>query len=333
WFHTMSNPSLKTNAIHLSAMTASVLWASAFLGGKYALSYLYPLRLAGIRLLLATLIVLIYMRRNPFEGLRGHYKSIIRLSIFQTIIVFSAFNLGLNLVPGSFGAVIIGSSPAVSSFVAVLMLPEERLNFRKLSGLAIGLAGIALLTVVDEPWKGPGSLHILGALLLMSCNFSTAYGSIIIKKHLSHVPSLSVNFVQSLFGGIVVLLLSYIFEPIHQAPFSFPLAGSVLFLAFITATAVSLWLRIVADANARISVISLWKFLIPSLGAVLSWLFMPDDKPSLATLFGIFAIVLSIGLTVAAPASVRAKASSIRDNRMHEEDNHDMLPTTGEQQI
>ncbi|WP_320128861.1 DMT family transporter [uncultured Sphaerochaeta sp.] len=287
--------------IQASAIFACILWASAFMGGKYALAFIPPLHLAGLRLMIASCLLLLFLRINPFKGLSGYYGWVALLSLFQTVIVFCTFNLGLNLVPGSFGAIIIGASPAVSALVAVLILKDEHMTLRKGFGLFLGLLGVVVLTLSREPWTEAGLHEFMGVGLLMICNFSSAFGYVIIKKRLQGLPPLSVNFVQTFFGGLVVFVLAFVFEPMGKVVYTVPLVLSVLFLASITAIAVSLWMVILMQPQVRISTISMWKFLIPSLGAVLSWIFIPDDKPSLLMVFVILAIVFAVVFTVSNP--------------------------------
>jgi drug/metabolite transporter (DMT)-like permease len=287
--------------VQVSAICACVLWASAFMGGKYALQYIPPLHLAGIRLMLASLLLLAFIHTNPFKGLGGRYPWIALLSLLQTVFVFSAFNLGLNLVPGSFGAIIIGSSPAVSALIAVMVMKNEHMTMRKTLGLIFGFSGIVLLTLSREPWTSAGKQQVLGACLLMSCNVSSAFGNVVIKKKLQGLPPLSLNLVQTFFGGVVVLALAFLLEPMDTVAITLPLVGSVVFLACITAIAVSLWMVVLMQPQVRISTITMWKFLIPSLGSVLSWLVIPGDNPSVIMVVVIIAIVLAVIFTVSSP--------------------------------
>jgi drug/metabolite transporter (DMT)-like permease len=308
--------------VHGAAVIASILWASAFIGGKYALGYIPPLHLAGFRLLTAGAMLLLVLRKNPLPHIRGVTGWVLLLSFFQIIVVFSAFNFGLSRVPGSFGAVIIGSSPAVSSLTAVIMLKDEHMTLRKAFGLLIGLAGIVVLAISREPWTVEGREELLGAGLLMICNISTAVGAIIMKKKLHTQAALSVSTVQILFGGIVLTAAALLFEQGADAVVTVPIVGSIVYLAFVTAAAVTLWLFAIKQKQTRISTITMWKFLIPSLGPILSWLFMRDDEPTISMGIGIVTIIIAILFTVSAPDRNNTDMQRIIRN--------DIMPSIGE---
>lgn len=289
---------MKQIPIQAMAISSSVLWASAFLAGKYALQYYTPLRLAGLRLLFAGVLLLLLLRKNPLKSVRGYLKWIFLLSLFQTIILFSAFNYGLSRVSGSFGAVIIGSAPAVTSLISIIFLRDEHMTTRKMLGLIIGVTGIIVLAFSREPWTPQGKQEIIGAAFLLLCNVSTAVGNIIMKKRLHTLEALPVNTVQILFGGVIVISLSYIFEPIGFRHLQFLHISSILYLSFISAAAVTMWLHVIKQTYIRISSVVMWKFLIPSLGSVFSWLFIPEEKPEMVMVLAIAAVVAAVLLTV-----------------------------------
>ena len=285
-------------SINILAITASLLWASAFLAGKITLQYLPPLHLASYRLMIAGIMLLIYTRKNPFKGLKGHITPLLLLTLFQTIIVFRAFNLGLNLVDGSFGAIIIGSSPAVTSIIAVIAIKDEKFTSRKIIGLIIGLSSIIILTLSKESNSMGGENNVLGASLLFLCNISSALGSIIVRKRFSSFDPIRINNAQIFIGSVVVYIIAIIAEP--NTIIEIPLQGimSLLYLSFITAGAVSIWMILVAKNEVKISSIAMWKFLIPSVGALLNWIINPLDNPTFLSVCAIIGIVIAILISV-----------------------------------
>jgi len=283
---------------NLLAALCCFLWGSAFIFGKIALDILPPLRLAGVRLSLVTVMLVPFLRKNPLKVLRQTKGWILPLSLFQTIFSFTLFNYGLKLVPGSFGACIIGTSPAISSLVAVVCIPEEKLTSRSTGGILLGLFAIIILSLSRQPWTGPGRREILGACLLMiNCIFG-AYGNVLMKRQLQDADTLSVNFLQTLIGASMIMLLSFSFEPPEPVAISKALVVSVFCLASITAIASTLWIKIIQQKNTKIAEISVWKMLIPFTGAVLSWLLVPQDSLTMTSLLCLVVIGLSIFLSV-----------------------------------
>jgi drug/metabolite transporter (DMT)-like permease len=70
----------------------------------------------------------------------------------------------------------------------------------------------------------------------------------------------------------------------------------LLWLAFISAVAFSLWFWLLRRPGVKVSDLNLWKFIIPVSGAILSWVILPDESPNMSSIFGMAMIALSIVL-------------------------------------
>ena len=82
------------------------------------------------------------------------------------------------------------------------------------------------------------------------------------KKYFSHYNPVRVTNAQVFVGSIVVYILALIFEP--NVAIDLPLKGVIglIYLSFITAAAVSIWMGLVSRKDVKISTIAMWKFLI-----------------------------------------------------------------------
>ena len=107
----------------IKAILACLLWATAFAGIKIGLQYSPPLSFAGIRFMLAG-ILLMLVSGNPkkyFYTVVKNFKLIFILSFVQTFLAYSFFYTGITLVDGALAAIIIGSSPLIVAILAHLM--------------------------------------------------------------------------------------------------------------------------------------------------------------------------------------------------------------------
>jgi len=295
----------------VKAIVACLLWASAFIFGKRCLMYIPPLRLAGERLLIASLLMLPFTWRKPWKILKGRLLSVISLAFFQTAVTFIFFNLGLNLVSGSIGSMVTGLSPVFSMLFAALCLPDEQLDGRRRIGLIVGTLGVLLLFVTRGYLNPKGRSEMAGMMLLLFSDCTAAYANIIAKRHLADCPVLQLNFLQTFIGSGMILVASLFVEyTVPLCAVGVPVVIDLFCLAFITAGATTLWLNIIQKPEVKVSRISAWKLLIPSVGALLSWLFLPDDVPTTAMFLGLVTIGISIILTIT--DVVFPKAASVK---------------------
>ena len=69
---------------------------------------------------------------------------------------------------------------------------------------------------------------------------------------------------------------------------------ALIWLGILSAVAFSLWFVVLNRPEVKVSEVNVWKFVIPVLGAVISWLLIPDEHPQWYTLIGMLLIASSI---------------------------------------
>ena len=139
-------------------MLCCLLWGSAFpcikLGYGYsgigsddtASQILY----AGLRFALAGVLALIMgslTARKPLIPRRKAVPKIVMLSLFQTILQYTFFYIGLARSTGMKSSVITASNVFLSILVASLIFRTEKLTFRKILGCTAGFSGVVLINL------------------------------------------------------------------------------------------------------------------------------------------------------------------------------------------
>jgi len=62
----------------------------------------------------------------------------------------------------------------------------------------------------------------------------------------------------------------------------------------MAATAFSIWFKLLQRPGVKVSELNLWKFIIPVVGAILSWLLVPNESPEWLTISGMVIITISL---------------------------------------
>ncbi|QBG47735.1 DMT family transporter [Verrucomicrobia bacterium S94] len=286
--------SSRTIQYNLMAVFACLLWSSAFVAGKQALEYQAPLNLAGSRFLLAGLLQIPFCGSvtAPFLMLRREFITVLLVSLFHTVYLYSTFFIGLAWVRGAEGAMVIGAGPLASALVAHVMMHDDRIQKRTLFSILLGMAGIAFVTLSSSPWNPEGFKEFCGLLLLLSGAFVSAVGNVVVAKRKGRLHPVALNSAQMLLGGIILLLLALPFNgpPETHLPISY--YSNLLWLATISATAFAIWFFLLS--RIKVSRLNLWKFLIPFSGSIIAWLFIPGEHPTLPSLIGMLLIVTGI---------------------------------------
>jgi drug/metabolite transporter (DMT)-like permease len=284
----------KTIRYNLLAIFACLLWSSSFATVKHALEYQSPLVLAGLRFILAGLIQIPFCGnlRAPFRLLRKEFITVLLVSTFHTIYLYGTFFIGMTWVRGAEGAIMIGAGPLASALMAHLLMRDDKMQRRTLISIAFGMAGILFISLASKPWSAVGLKEFFGLMLLLSGAFVSAIGNVVVAKRKGGLHPVSLNSAQMLMGGVVLLMVAMPIEGIPNMKLPVLFYGELLWLAAISAIAFSIWFFLLS--KIKVSKLNLWKFIIPLGGAALSWLFLPDESPSLPSLAGMALIVIGI---------------------------------------
>lgn len=282
------------------AILANLLFSTAFLFGKIALEVFPPVMLAGLRSIIAAFMILLLIRRNPFKAVRSKLKLVIIMSLINPFIGFTIYNIGLNYLPGSYVAMIKGSSPAFVVMVATLLIKDEHITKKNFISLLLGILGVVILSLSRQRETASiDNTFIIGFVLLVISNFANAIEKTLIKKRITIEQVLDVNVVINFIGGSLILILSFFMdEKIMLSSVDLRITVSLIYLSFVSAGGSYLWNTIIVNKGVKLNNISVWNFLIPASGAVLSWIFIDGDDPNIISVICLLLVVCSILVSV-----------------------------------
>jgi len=281
------------------AIIACLLWASAFAVIKIGLQYTTPLRFAGLRFMLAGLMILplVGSYRIAFQYIRNNFRLVLLIAFLQTFVQYTLFYSGLNLVPGALGAIIIGAGPLFIAFTAHFFMPNDKLTLPKLGIIFMGIAGIALVSLSNVSGKETGgNLIFIGIVLLFLTNINAGFTNVVIARDARHIPPLVLSSSSLIIGGVLLFLVSL---PTEGLSFTIPPLTyylSIIWLSFLSAAAYSIWNFLLQRKGVKVSALNMWKFIIPVFGAILSWILIPNEYPDLVSIAGISITALALVL-------------------------------------
>jgi drug/metabolite transporter (DMT)-like permease len=197
-------------------------------------------------------------------------------------------------VPGALGAVIAGSQPLVTGVVAAMMHNDDKLTRKKIITIIFGITGVILISAGRQAFKLGTAMELIGVLMILVANISTATSNVIVSLKSKGINPFVLSSFSLFIGGILLYLLSIPVEGILKGPFPLKYWLILLWLSFMAASAFSLWFKLLQRPGVKVSELNLWKFIIPVVGAILSWLLVPDEKPEWLTLSGMIIITTSL---------------------------------------
>lgn len=278
------------------AIIACLLWASAFVGVKIGLKYHSPLQFAGIRFILSGLM-LFPIVNNPgkfSKEVKENFAYVLLIAFLQVILQYSLFYMGVNLVPASISAMIVGSSPLFVALVAHFTISGDRMDWFKTGSIVLGILGVAVITLGRGNLPSGAEITLTGVVFLLLNNLVSGITNVVVARK-KHTISPMVLTSSSLFiGGISLLVVSFPLEGLPQQSFPPEYFFALGWLSFLSAAAITIWNTLLRRPAVKVSELNIWKFLIPVSGAILSWLILPDEAPDLVSILGMVLIASAL---------------------------------------
>ena len=285
-------PAHRFNTLPLLITVFCLLWSFAFVAGKIGVTYCPPLILLTARFGLAGLLIL------AISAFRGDGWDLSRRDVLVFAILGLANNAlylglgytGLKSVSAGLGGLIVSANPVFTALLAALVLGEA-LTWRKVVGLVLGIAGVALI-VWHRMSIGTDSLH--GILFTLASLASIVVGTLLFKL-LAPKGSLWLgNGIQNLAASIVLLPVTATFADVHEIVPNTKLLGAFLFLVLGgSILGYLLWFRLLKECGATAA--SAYHFLMPPLGIIFAWIVL-DEHVAFRDLLGIIPVALGIYL-------------------------------------
>lgn len=278
------------------AIIACLLWSSAFVGVKIGLQYHSPLQFAGIRFFLAGLMLLpvIHNFKRIRKEVSENFAFVILIAFLQVVLQYSLFYLGINLVPASISAMIVGSSPLFVAMVAHFTIANDRINWLKTGSILLGITGVAIITLGRKSLPAGAEIALLGVVFLLLNNLVSGITNVVVASKKQSISPLVLTSSSLFFGGLFLLVISLPFEGLPQKAFPPEYFVALAWLSFLSSAAISIWNTLLRRQSVKVSELNIWKFLIPVSGAILSWIILPNESPDVISVSGMILIGLSL---------------------------------------
>lgn len=280
----------------LLAIFACILWGSAFAGAKIGFEYMEPIRLSGFRFTLAGLLLwpLLLTKGISFKRSLRHWKFILFFAMLQTFLQYGLFFMGLNKVPGSTAAVIVGAGPLFVAVLAHFTMGNDFLSLRKIIAICLGIFGVVFISLTKGDISGSGFQFYLGIGILILSNLVGATTNIVVAKQSRDLSPIALTSFANFFGGLMLIMLSYVVEDSKNVGYPPQFWGVLLWLSLISAVGFSIWYTLLNKPGVKVSELNMWKFIIPVTGCILSWIFLPNESPDFYSIVGIISITSAL---------------------------------------
>ena len=272
----------------------AAVWGASYLFIKVAVDDIAPAPMMAARTLLAAAVLIAYVVwrlgwTSARAELRAAWRHCAVLGVLNAALPFWLIAWGEQHIDSGLAAVVQCSVPIFNALIILRVLPQERLNGTRAVGLAVGLAGVGVVTGFHP---GGGWWAVAGALAVVASSLSYAgagvYGQLAVSGTAG--PVLAAG--SMLAGGLILLPVAAFQLPQHTP--GWEAISSLLALTLLgTALAQLVLFRMLAlHGSARLSLVT---YLMPGFALVYGAVLL-EEEITAATLGGLGLILGGVAL-------------------------------------
>jgi len=276
-----------------------VLWATGFIGARYAMPWAEPFTFLAVRFVLATILLAGLMvllgskRATRTEALHATVAGMLMHGVYLGA-VFWAIHRGM---PAGLSALIVGLQPLITAVLAGRFLGEAILP-RHWAGLAVGLLGVIIVLWPKLGALGGGvTAETLIASIVSVLGMSA--GTVWQKRFASGGDLVAATMWQYVGGASLMALASLALET-HTVIVNGELIFAMAWLVLVLSIG-AIFLLMVMIRDGEMSKVASLFYLVPAVTAVIAWALF-GEQLNLVQLVGMAIATLGVGLATARPA-------------------------------
>ncbi|MDX8523071.1 DMT family transporter [Mesorhizobium sp. MSK_1335] len=281
-----------------------ILWATGFIGARYAMPWAEPFTFLAIRFVIAAILfagltVLFGSRRaTREEAVYATVAGVLMHGIYLGA-VFWAIHRGM---PAGLSALIVGLQPLITAVLAGKFLGEAILP-RHWAGLAVGLLGVVIVLWPKLGTMGGGVTPATLTASLVSVLGMSA-GTIWQKRYASGGDLVSATMWQYIGGSAVMILGSLAFET-RTITVNGELIFAMTWLVLVLSIG-AIFLLMVMIRDGEMSKVASLFYLVPAVTAIIAWVLF-NEQLNLLQIAGMAIATLGVAL-----ATARSKAIPVK---------------------
>jgi drug/metabolite transporter (DMT)-like permease len=283
-------------ALFLAFFAIYVVWGSTYLAIRYAVETIPPLVVAGVRHIVAGLVLLAWAYARGHRPTLQQWRASLVLGTLYFAIGHGSLHWAETVVPSGLAALLIASEPIWIAGMAAVVSHGERLTGKTVIGLLLGIAGVALL--VGGVTASGNRAVLIGSIAILVGTLSWSVGVFYSRSASLPRDSVARAGMPEIMGATVLLLVAGFtgeFSHFHIATVTARSAWALLYLitfGSIVAFTAYTWLL----DHCSPTLVSTHTYANPIIAVFLGWLWAGEVistrvlEAGLLTLFAVYLI-------------------------------------------
>ena len=293
----MNTPEITSKSWIMVALLG-VTWGSTFLVIELALVGISPAWLAASRIAFASLLMLavVAYRKQPLfldQTSPRRWGLLIFVGLLSSAAPFNLLSWGQQYVTSGFAGVSMAVVALMVLPIAHILLPDEKMTWRRTLGFAIGFVGVCIL-IGGQAFDSTGaSMEPWGRAACLAAAGCYAISSTLMRK-LAPMDSVTLATVLMLIGAVAVVPAAYIAE----GPPPMPDGTTIFWIALLglVPTAAANVLRVMVVRQSGPVFMSITNYIVPVCSVLMGWAILSEPLPP-SLIWALILILAGVGLS------------------------------------
>ncbi len=256
-----------------------VIWGTTWLAIKFSIFTLPPFFSAGIRFVIASLLILAILKFRNYR-----YRFDLKETIFLLLVGLGSFSVPYGLVYWAEGRITSGLTavtfavmPFFAAILSRLFLKTEELSFWRVFGILLGFSGLVVIFGGDLKVGSLGAAA--GVLAVVASAFLNAVVAVSVKKYGYHIDPVFINLIPMGLGAVTLLGTSFFIEDWSTLVFNLSTVLAILYLA-VFGSVVAFVIYFYLLKHISVVLLSMTSFITPLLAIGSGALVLGEKFPS-----------------------------------------------------
>lgn len=269
-----------------------LIWGSTWLAIRAGLESLTPFISSGIRFLMASIFIWIFMhlRKIKIQKDKKSIRLYVFLGFFSFVIPFGLVYWAEQYIASGLASILFAVYPLLVLVFSKFAIKESEIGVYQTIGVLLGFAGLIIIFSAGISFNI--DYNFWAMLAVFSSATLQAGVAVVIKKYGGHLNPLSMNFIPVLIAGISLTGLALFTEDISSWRFTNEAFLSLVYLAFfgtVLTFTTFYWLL----QRMNVVILSLSSFISPIIAVILGWLIL-NETLTLRDLLGSSFVLIGI---------------------------------------
>jgi drug/metabolite transporter (DMT)-like permease len=290
------------------------IWGSTYLAIRFAIESIPPLLMAGLRFLIAGVILFLISRIYNKEKIKLiHLRSAFIIGCLLLLGGNGGVVWAEQSVPSGVTALLISTVPIWVALITWIMPKGNKPSSKNIIGVILGFAGLFFLISPYNLISG-GNVNLTGAIVLIAAALSWAIGSIYTRHAIVPDSKLMTVALEMLCGGIALIIVSYFFGDwgrFHVSSLTFKSLTAFIYLIIfgsLVAFTAYIWLLDAAGPAKATT----YAYVNPVVAVILGWL-MASEALSFKMIFSAAIIIIAVAIIITDFKGLRIKLGNSKN--------------------